>query len=66
MPRQRKHQADGIGVVVTARKTDDMRIFLAIGDGVGNVLRALDGVNHKHKIANALAAVGPQKTLPGF
>ena len=66
MPRQRQHQADSVGIVVTTGETDNVRIFLVRRDGLGDVLRALDGINYQHQIAHALPAVGAQETGPGI
>ena len=65
MPRERKQQADGaVLVIVASRETDDMRIRLALRDGMGDMLRAFDGVDDEQEIAHAFAPVGAQVTFP--
>ena len=64
MPREREHQTNRVGVVVAAGKADDVNIFLARRDGVGDVLRTFDGVNDEHEIANALAPIRTQVARP--
>ena len=65
MPREREHEPDGVGVVVAAWKADDVDVFLARRNGVGDVLRALNGVDDEHEIANAIAPIGSQVAGPG-
>jgi hypothetical protein len=43
-----------------------MRIVLAGGNGMSDVLGAFDGVNDEHEIAHAFAAVGAQVAGPGI
>jgi hypothetical protein len=64
MTRQRKHEADGVFIIITTRKTDDMGIGLVPCDGMGHETRAFDRVDHQHEIADALASVGAQPALP--
>ena len=63
--REREHEADGVGIVVAAGKTDDVDVFLTRRDGVGDMLRALHRVDDEHEIADALASVGSQVAGPG-
>src|SRR5439155_520724 len=44
MPAQRQHQAHGELVVITTGEADDVNVALALGDGVRDVPRALDGI----------------------
>ena len=66
MPAQSQHQAYGKLVVIATGKTDDVNVLLALGDGVGDVTRALDRVDDQHDVAHALAAVGTLVTGPCF
>jgi hypothetical protein len=42
-----------------------MRIGFARRDRMGNVFRALHRIDDQHEVADPLAAIRPQVTLPG-
>jgi len=66
MPRQRQHEPDGIGIIVTAGEADDMDVRFTLGDSMSDELRAFDRVDHEDQIADALAPIRPHPALPGW
>ena len=64
MASQGEHEADGEGVVVAAGEADDVSVFLAAGDFLGDVAGALHGVDDQHEIAHAFTAILAKVALP--
>ncbi len=64
MPAEREHEADGVRIVVAAGKADDMGVRFIAGDGVGDELGALNGVDYERDVADPLFAVGAEEGGP--